>query len=527
NGADVAAFIKGAARPFANSMATDVYRRLPNDTDVTEFLPLGYDAINLALIEGVEFYHTPRDNLAALDPKSVQHMGDLALNSVRNLAAATKETGESQLVFTDILSRATLVLPQWLGGLTLIVSMFVAAAAFFRVRGGRPIMAALTAPATLVLSVGVAFGLQFLIGAVRPEASYWFARPEAMQAVAYLCAAFAALLALAVVGAGAGRERLIHAGWFWFAGVGAGLYFVAPGASILFAAPLLFYATGALAGFAMTSAGRMFSIAAFIIALIIFAPALHLAELALGLGAVAVFAGVGALVMMVGAPLAVSEEGRAGLAPALAAGGALAVAVIAALLVPAYSAGKPLPLNVQYFLDADAREAKWLLSAAPGEPAPAAMAALAAFERVDIDGLAEGRLAAPAPAAEIAPADIEILSDETVADGRKLRFALAPNGADIMYVLVPEAARATDFLHDGRPGKFGETGDQVLSCLGRACDGAEFEVSLGAGEPADWLVFGGRFGLPDAAGALVAARPDWASPIQNGDVTIVRLKRKL
>ena len=527
NGADVKAFINGAARPFANSMATDVYRLLPNDTDVTEFLPMGYDAINIALIEGVEFYHTPRDNLASLDPRSVQHMGDLALNSLRNLPAAMAEAGESQVVFTDILSRATVHLPQWLAGAALFVSMLIAAVAFYRAKGGKALRAALTAPATLVVAAGLAFGLQFLVGALRPEASYWLARPEAMQAVAYLCAAFAALGALAVVGATAGGERLVHAGWFWFAAIGAGLSFVAPGASILFALPLLFYSMGALAGMAIPSAGRLLSIAAFILALIIFAPALHLAEFALGLGTVAIFAGVAALVMMVGAPLAVGGERRAGLAPALAAGGALALAVVAALLVPAYSATKPLALNIQYYLDADAGEAKWLLSAAPGEPAPEAMARLADFGRVDIEGLAEGRLAAPAPAVDLPPAGVTILSDESDGEGRTLRVAFAPNGADIMYVAIPEAARLTGVSQSGRPAKVEATGEVIFYCLGRACDGAEFEVTLGAREPADWLVFGGRFGLPEEAAALVAARPDWTTPIQNGDVTIVRRRQSI
>ncbi|MBY0420767.1 MAG: M28 family peptidase, partial [Parvularculaceae bacterium] len=63
NGRSVDAFARVSA-PAANSLATAIYKMMPNDTDMTEFLALQPDALNFAITRRVAFYHTPHDNLA-------------------------------------------------------------------------------------------------------------------------------------------------------------------------------------------------------------------------------------------------------------------------------------------------------------------------------------------------------------------------------------------------------------------------------------------------------------------------------
>ncbi|HXI87726.1 MAG TPA: M28 family peptidase, partial [Parvularculaceae bacterium] len=138
NSADIAAFAKGAGRPFSNSMMTDIYRLLPNDTDVTEFLPKGYDALNIALGDGLSHYHTPHDTIANLDPRSVQHTGRQALGAIRALLNAPAKGAEHEVVFTDILSRFLLTAPQWLAGVVLLVGLGAAAFSFLQGGGARP-----------------------------------------------------------------------------------------------------------------------------------------------------------------------------------------------------------------------------------------------------------------------------------------------------------------------------------------------------------------------------------------------------
>ncbi len=84
----VSDWAKNGARPFSNSMMTAVYELLPNSTDLTIFLHAGFNGVNIAISDGLDFYHTTRDDLAMLDRASVQHMGDQALGATRAFLAS-------------------------------------------------------------------------------------------------------------------------------------------------------------------------------------------------------------------------------------------------------------------------------------------------------------------------------------------------------------------------------------------------------------------------------------------------------
>lgn len=84
NGRLIEEFAAAAPRPFANSFAYEVYRRLPNDTDFTVFKRAGVPGLNFAFIEGVTHYHTPLDNYANTSESSVQHHGSYALALARH-----------------------------------------------------------------------------------------------------------------------------------------------------------------------------------------------------------------------------------------------------------------------------------------------------------------------------------------------------------------------------------------------------------------------------------------------------------
>lgn len=67
------------ARPrLTGSLFTAVYRMLPNGTDFTIFRNAEWQGCNFALIDGANHYHRPTDTLANLDPRSVQHIGEMA-----------------------------------------------------------------------------------------------------------------------------------------------------------------------------------------------------------------------------------------------------------------------------------------------------------------------------------------------------------------------------------------------------------------------------------------------------------------
>ncbi len=71
------------SRPLAFSFTTALYRRMPNDTDLTHFLNAGYSGFNFAAIEGVEAYHKPSDSFANLNRSTAYNYLKTALEIVR------------------------------------------------------------------------------------------------------------------------------------------------------------------------------------------------------------------------------------------------------------------------------------------------------------------------------------------------------------------------------------------------------------------------------------------------------------
>lgn len=88
----IAALAHSVPDARANSLTGDVYRYLPSDTDLSIWLhsTFGVAAMNFANIDGYTHYHTPMDNLASLDLRGVQQMGDYALGLTRQLGHAQR-----------------------------------------------------------------------------------------------------------------------------------------------------------------------------------------------------------------------------------------------------------------------------------------------------------------------------------------------------------------------------------------------------------------------------------------------------
>ena len=96
NGAIVAEWASLVPKPAGSSLTYEVYKRLPNDTDFTEFKRLKTAGLNFAFVGGQERYHTPGDNAAALDRGSLQHHGEAALRLTRRFASMDLGTLEAR-----------------------------------------------------------------------------------------------------------------------------------------------------------------------------------------------------------------------------------------------------------------------------------------------------------------------------------------------------------------------------------------------------------------------------------------------
>ena len=91
NGWVVRALSELDPRPFANSLALEVYERLPNDTDFTPFADAGKQGLNFAAIGRGNVYHQSTDTPEHLSEGTLQHHGLRALAALRWFGAALRE----------------------------------------------------------------------------------------------------------------------------------------------------------------------------------------------------------------------------------------------------------------------------------------------------------------------------------------------------------------------------------------------------------------------------------------------------
>lgn len=88
NGRLIAQFAQAAPHPLGSSLWYELYRHMPNDTDLSVFKRAGIAGLNLAAVEGHTHYHTQLDRIEQLQPGSVQHIGENMLALARGFGDA-------------------------------------------------------------------------------------------------------------------------------------------------------------------------------------------------------------------------------------------------------------------------------------------------------------------------------------------------------------------------------------------------------------------------------------------------------
>jgi hypothetical protein len=83
NGRLIHEFAAAAPDPVTSSFSYEAYKILPNDTDLTYYKQAGLAGLGFAFVNDVAFYHTQYDDVAHLDPRSLQQEGGYALALAR------------------------------------------------------------------------------------------------------------------------------------------------------------------------------------------------------------------------------------------------------------------------------------------------------------------------------------------------------------------------------------------------------------------------------------------------------------
>ncbi len=522
--------------PFyaTSSLYAEIYRLLPNDTDLTLFIRQGFPAFNFAFSENVADYHTVLDRRQNLSRATLQEQGENMLGIASSLEATDYAAlaGANDIyldLFGAVLPRlpASWALPLALAALLLLIG------AALRARGSGIsrrdwVLAFLLPPALLAVSAVLGFALHLLAQTMSGQPDPSYAYPIALREGL----AFGVLAATLLVARMAGPRPAALAVWLWLALLGVATAAFLPGISPYFLYPAL---AAALAGFALLVvpdamkgwAGSAAFVPAILLALSIWLGMAASGETLMGLKLHPLFTVPAAFAAMTLVPLlnarAISRRlWLASIAVSLA--GAVIATVIAGFQ-PAFSRTMAQRLSIRYVEDASTRRAAWALDA--GAPLPARLRAAAAFSKAPqpmLPGPFPLAYVAPAGHAQFAAARGELLSDVVLPQGRRIAVALhgSPQ-TSAMLLVVPKTARLRTIDINGQHLAVAAPGntDTLLACVSRDCATENVTLDLASRAAFALQFVEERYSLPPFAARLVAARPQNAIPSQNGDITVL------
>ncbi len=375
NGKMIAALAQSAGNPVANSLLYEVYQLMPNDTDMTSYKARKMRGMNFAAIEQSHSYHMQTDRIDAVDPASLQQLGEILLSLTRHYGTEALAGGSVEApnrVYFNLPGLGLVHYPASAAAvlaaatLALFIGVTVLAVRAGQARTGRVIGGAFAFLATAILLALAAQLLWMAIGVVYPEINL-LDSPYHGQ---WYLLGFAALVAAAFTALLPRWGRWLSATEF---GLGAMLFWVflqvvaalaAPGATFLLTWSLL-PLFGVLA-FLFTRRGQLLAAAPRAALLLAgLAPALVLAAPVLRM----VFSGLGpqlffitgillVLVLGIMTPL-LSLLNHRSLVPL--AGLATGVAAIAAgMVLGQFDDRQPQPSNLFYAYNGNSGQAFWI-----------------------------------------------------------------------------------------------------------------------------------------------------------------------
>jgi hypothetical protein len=516
--------------PFysTSSLFAEIYRALPNDTDLTLFIRQGFPSFNFAFSDNVADYHTPLDRRENLSRLTLQEQG----SNMLGVAAELEQTAYADLaghkeVYLDLFGYVVPRMPaSWAVPLSLVVLLiFVAGAWRTQGFGARQwLTAMLMPPSLLAVCVLTGWALHFIAQLISGQPDPSYAYPIALrEGLAF------GVVAAVVFAARMAEPRLaLLAAWIWFAALSLLTAIFLPGISPYFLFPALAAAAAAIVSMFVPARFADWVFAApVLVALSVWIALVAAGEGLLGLKLHPLFTVPAAFAAMTLTPLLDARAMRKGvwiLCISVSLGAAL-IATLIAGFQPAFSRTMAQRLSIRYVEDGTTKKSKWSLDAGAPLPPPLRKAAdFAADPHPIFPGPFPNTYDAPvAGPPRFATPPSKLMSDAAGPNGRRLTVMLYGPDADVMVLWIPKDAglRHIDLRdeHLDAPADF--HGDVLLLCESRDC--AETEVTLDVASPAKISLFLAqqRFGLPPFAAKLVAARPKTAIPSQSGDVTIL------
>ena len=505
-------YAKNVARPSASSLYDTIYRYLPNDTDLTPFLQAGFPAYNFAFIGNAGQYHTRLDRKENLNPGTIQSQGEAVLGTARGMEGVDwTNLKSSGAIYFDVLGRFLPRLPvSFALPLSLAAFFAIAIAGWLNARGRKPKRGKLTAafmPLLFILgTVAAGFALTSLTALIGGDTP--FAYPTALRVS--LAAAVWMLALMCMRGAGP------TASWLWVAGLGVVCAIFAPGLSPYFLFPSLIAAVLMLLSIVIGGGcfGRGFALlVSALVMLVVWIGFVAQGEAIMGIAAHPLFTVPAAIGLLALLPLMGAQkmsEGFRQFSVVLSLLVALG-ACLAAGLQPAFSAAAPERLNIRY-VEKDGKS--WWL-ADPVNTLPAAMRTASAFSKDPLVLAAWRGYVAPAGVVQL-PAPSATVTRNAATITIDLHGSPDANG---MVLMVPSGLGSVRTNDAPVQTISGSNERSFVSCGGRDCANAHIVLNFTGPVAKSVILAETRYGLPSDAAFLLKARPDWAVPAGQGDMS--------
>ena len=546
NGAVAAALAGAYPRAQGSSLGYEVYKRMPNDTDMTIFKRAGKGGPNFAFIGHVEAYHSPLDNPLTLNRGSLQQLGEIAL-------ALTRKFGDSDLRKLNAPDAVFFSLPigvfvHYAGWwrwpiLALVLFAWVTSARRVLRCGSATLFSVLLGALALfvttvaISAVGFGFveGIERLHGSLLPsgpvyESAFYFG------ALIVLIFALWVLLILFLRRWLSPDSLILSSGLLLLIASVAFAWWL-PGASFVTAWPALALA---LAPFLIQDgSAEKIPLRRVILILLISIPALLIFVSmigsffeALGLTVAGGSAtGLTLALFLVSLAPAIEEVRRTWLTQLLtiSAVSALLLFLVGAA-VTRYSFVHPMPSSMLYALDSDRKLALWANDAAQADTwssqyvgSRPVQGKLSSFAPWDSSSYLQG----PAPILSLRPPEIALLRETRDAGVRTLHLRVtSPRGAPEIVLSAP-LDRIASVQVDGKP--YGDTREArrkphewVLHYCNLPSEGMALQLTLQSTGPLQLTVIDLSRGLPSLSGTAPFPRPPDQVQRHSGDQTLVR-----
>lgn len=516
--------------PTAHSLSYEIYRLLPNDTDMTVFKRAGLPGLNFANIDGINHYHTPLDNLAGVDQDSMQHQGSYALALTRRLGDQDlTQTKERNAVYFDLFGRFLIHYSSaWVIPLTLLVSaLFVAL-----------LIVGLRKQKLTIRGIAVGFGSLFVSILVASLFGWllwkavWMLRPslEATQSRLFLFAFLGLAIAATLVVYSFVRNRvslqdLATGALLWWFLLMLVTTFTLPGATFIFHWPLLFSLIG-LAWILFAPAEKTRSLLNLLIlglcalpAIVLMAPVIYQIFVGLTLNwSVVVIALMVLLFGLLLPHLRLIATPFKWFAPGVSAAAAV-VLLVAGVLTTASSATEKPSNQIYYALNTDTGKAVWASDLTqPDERTGQFFTGneeKGTLTDFTYGGKSRQYTLNPAPVAQLPAPELQVLEKKEIDGVQTLRLrVLSPRQAAVLSIYLDSNAQVLSASINNKQLNEESKDPWGLFIDGFPKEGVELLLQLKASEPLKIRLVDRSYGLPPVNAAssqqlpLTSRRPD-------------------